>query len=47
MEHMEAGTLKRLLDQENQQLRNKYNVDDLVFDEVVKRWNKIPDSRIK
>ena len=45
MEHQEATTLKRLLEQENYQLRNKYNEDDLALDEVVKRWSLIPDSR--
>ena len=45
MEHQEATTLKRLLEQENYQLRNKYNQDDVVLDEVVKRWSLIPDSR--
>ena len=39
--------LKRLLDQENIKLRNKYNTDDLALDEVFKRWNQIPDSRKK
>ncbi len=29
------------------ELRSKYNIDDLAFEEVVKRWNVIPDSRIK
>ena len=39
IEYKESVNLERLLDQENIQLRNKYNVDDMTLDEVVKRWS--------
>lgn len=39
MEYKESVNLKKLLDQENIQLRNKYNVDDITLDEVFKRWS--------